>query len=92
MEMTRLWKEHEAYLLPKMQKVVQELNEKRDTGEKLTREEERKLVALPERIAEIEERIKNGYPGRGRFRRHGFENPGQVCLQHSRCRDRACGD
>jgi len=65
MEMTRLWKEHEAYLLPKMQKVVQELNEKRDTGEKLTREEERKLVALPERIAEIEERIKNGYPEGG---------------------------
>jgi ATP-dependent metalloprotease FtsH len=55
-------KEHEAYLLPKMQKVVQELNEKRDGGEKLTREEERKLIVLPEQIAEIEGRIENGYP------------------------------
>lgn len=62
MEIARLWKEHEAYLLPKMQKVVQELNEKRDGGEKLTREEERKLIVLPEQIAEIEGRIENGYP------------------------------
>jgi ATP-dependent metalloprotease FtsH len=61
MEIARLWKEHEAYLLPKMQKVVQELNEKRDGGEKLTREEERKLIVLPEQIAEIEGRIENGY-------------------------------
>ena len=62
MEIARLWKEHEAYLLPKMQKVVQEFNEKRDGGEKLTREEERKLIVLPEQIAEIEGRIENGYP------------------------------
>ena len=62
MEIARLWKEHEAYLLPKMQKVVQELNEKRDSGEKLTREEERKLIVLPEQIAEFEGRIENGYP------------------------------
>ena len=62
MEIARLWKEHEAYLLPKMQKVVQELNEKCDGGEKLTREEERKLIVLPEQIAEIEGRIENGYP------------------------------
>ena len=62
MEIARLWKEHEAYLLPKMQKVVQELNEKREGGEKLTREEERKLIVLPEQIAEIEGRIENGYP------------------------------
>lgn len=62
MEIARLWREHEEYKLPKFKKVLEDLSERKENGEEMSQEDERRLAVFPIEIAEIENRMKNGYP------------------------------